>query len=140
MTLLDSESSGLATVGTMERLEFRVSFWTFQCISHFPEVICKQTEACTRCAMFSCPKALAMRYLLLCKTSQHISHNAARQDGEVVVGCKEERGEDGECRGGLVASILHQYDRVKALVEHAQALYGIDGEVFQTFHERHGLL
>lgn len=58
------------------------------------------------------------------------------QDGELMTGCG---GSFKGCDGGVVASLVHQYDRVKVLVDLVAGLYGSEGEVFETFQERHGL-
>jgi hypothetical protein len=56
-------------------------------------------------------------------------------DGELIVGCSDE--EEDACDTGQVAALVHQYDRVDMLVRLVAGLYGLPGEVFQTFQERH---
>lgn len=59
-----------------------------------------------------------------------------KQDGEVMTRCN---GAAKGCEGGVVAALVHQYDRITALVDLVAGLYGSDGEVFETFQEKHGL-
>lgn len=61
-----------------------------------------------------------------------------------MTGCRrsEEQqasGQDGGCEGGVRAALVHQYDRVKALVDLVAGLYGAAGERFETFQEKHNL-
>jgi hypothetical protein len=57
-------------------------------------------------------------------------------EGEVLTGCGEDAAD--ECAEGGVAALVHQYDRIELLVRQVQALYALDGEIFQTFEQRWG--
>eukprot|EP00802_Teleaulax_amphioxeia_P015358 Tamp_15448.p1 GENE.Tamp_15448~~Tamp_15448.p1 ORF type:complete len:328 (+),score=31.45 Tamp_15448:418-1401(+) len=56
-------------------------------------------------------------------------------DGELLTGCLDDKAHD--CDAAQIAALVHQYDRVDMLVRLVQGLYGLPGEVFQTFQERH---
>ncbi|KAJ1481689.1 hypothetical protein T484DRAFT_2708171 [Baffinella frigidus] len=57
---------------------------------------------------------------------------------EVLVECPTAGVGDGVCSGGeQPAAVVHQYDRVEALVRTAQSLYGLPGETFLTFQQKH---
>ena len=57
-----------------------------------------------------------------------------------MTGCSTDPAAAEPCQGGTRAVLIHQYDRVKELVDLVESYYGAEGEVFQTFHEKHGLV